>query len=895
MGFRINNNISALVAQGNLMKTASGIGKSIERLSSGLRINRGADDAAGLTISEKLRGQIRGLNRAAANAQDGISLIQTAEGALNEDASILNRLRELAIQSQADSLTTNDRLEIQKEVDQLVDEVDRISKTTEFNTKKLLDGTANALVSTDNPDLVLHQVGEAGKLSAGDYTVRVNLASAGEKQVQKSAILTDKDTGTKAGLSTKLKDISSFYDNSGNLILEQPETMTIRGNGAKVDVTISSDMTLEQLTSAVETEITKSKQDGGLGITGSTFAFNAQAGQVIFESGKDGFPGEISISSDESIIVALGMQITTTSESSAFEVSATSTGVATPISRTANTTTDRASGVIAGLDLQFQLPSAARADGTVAGTDSIYVNVTQDVVFTIHDTNAQANGQSNTQTSAGVRITLTRGRTYTNASIANIVNAGIAAANDDNHALNGGMPTSTNYNIPGITASMDGYNLVLSSSVTGSSGGISILANNAATAVLGVQTSNTSGDGGEAAVVIGTSDISGGVSFTGTGVVAIQVADGDFNILGGTTNPSSPEVAGSITFNAGQAISATSIVNTFNTFFTANNVKATASMTSDGKLELRSTETGDDSRISITSFNGGSLSALGVISGQADSGRGGSAAVFTGQTNASLKTIGFTMNGQMGVNITDKAGATSGTIFLGTADLNNVMTAGESHTVAKEQLVSLFNGSNLASTDVSYNFDAGNRLDFVSRSAGESSRIVFQTSGGNPNFVTTGQSAFGINFSSATQGSGKNDFNVHVSDRSLKFQIGANKSQQLDFSVINTSAQSLGLSGLDITNVKAATKALGDIDRAVNMISSERSKLGSLQNRLTSTINNLQVTSTNLQSTESKIRDVDIATETVNFTRFQILQQAGTSQLAQARQLSQGALSLLQG
>ena len=95
MGFRINNNISALVAQGNLHKTQGNLSKSIERLSNGLRINRGADDGAGLTISEKLRGQIRGLNRATANAQDGISLIQTAEGALNEDASILNRLRDL--------------------------------------------------------------------------------------------------------------------------------------------------------------------------------------------------------------------------------------------------------------------------------------------------------------------------------------------------------------------------------------------------------------------------------------------------------------------------------------------------------------------------------------------------------------------------------------------------------------------------------------------------------------------------------------------------------------------------------------------------------------------------------------------------------------------------------
>ena len=246
MGFRINNNISALVAQGNLQKTQGSLSKSIERLSSGLRINRGADDAAGLTISEKLRGQIRGLNRATANAQDGISLIQTAEGALNEDASILNRLRELAIQSQSDSLTSSDRLELQKEVDQLVDEVDRISNTTEFNTKKLLDGSANALVSTDHSDLRAFQVGEAGKLSAGNYEIDVLLQNAGTKEVQKSAVLQDKETGNKAGLTTKLKDLSSFYDNSDNLVIESPQTITLRGNGNKADVTVSSDMTVEQ-------------------------------------------------------------------------------------------------------------------------------------------------------------------------------------------------------------------------------------------------------------------------------------------------------------------------------------------------------------------------------------------------------------------------------------------------------------------------------------------------------------------------------------------------------------------------------------------------------------------------------------------------------------------------
>jgi len=890
MGFRINNNISALIAQGNLNKTQNNLTKSIERLSSGLRINRGADDAAGLTISEKLRGQIRGLNRAVSNAQDGISLIQTAEGALNEDASILNRLRELAIQSQADSLTANDRLEIQKEVDQMVDEVDRISQTTEFNTKKLLDGSASALVSSDNKDITAFQVGDAGQLSAGAYKINVNLQDSGEKQVQKSAILIDKDSGNVAGLATQLKDLTSFYDNSGNNVLEDPKTITIRGNGQKSDITISSDMTLQELSNAVESKVTALSEDGGLGLTGSTFAFDTTAGQIIFESGRAGSTGELAISADESILKAMGFQITTESEAAAYEVKATTTGVATPATKSANTTTNRASGVVEGLDFQFELASEARFDGSVAGTESIFVG-TSDIVFTIHDTNGLENQQPAGNISAGVTVTLTANRTYTTASIASIVNNTVTNSTDHDHpfTLINSAGTSSNYAIPGITATMDGYNLKLTSSATGTSGELSIVANTAATNMLGIQSSKVTGSGGEAAFISGTVDISSGITFSGTGVIEIQVGDGDFRTLQGPTN-AAPETAGYVTFNAGTAISATSVVSTFNNQFTASNVALSASMTSDGRLEIRSTETGTDSRVSLNAV-AGSIAALGMISGQANTGSGGDAAVFTGATAASQQTVGFTINGQSGFSITDKAGATSGTIIFGTGGLNAVT---ESHTISKEQVTSLFNtSSTINSTDVQFSFDAGNRLDITSRSAGDAARIVLSSAGGRAGDTTSMLNAFGINSSTSVQGSGTTEFNVHVADRSLKFQIGANKSQQLDFAVINTSAQSLGLQGLDMTNVKSATRALEAIDNAVNMISSERSKLGSLQNRMTSTINNLTVTATNLQSTESKIRDVDIAVETVAFTRNQILIQAGTAQLSQSRGIQQGALQLL--
>lgn len=138
---RINQNVMALNAWRNLSQTSFSISKTLERLSSGLRINRAADDAAGLAISEKMRGQVRGLNMAVKNSQDAISLIQTAEGALNETHSILQRMRELAVQAANDTNTSEDRERIQDEIRQLISELDDIGDRTQFNTQVLLNGS----------------------------------------------------------------------------------------------------------------------------------------------------------------------------------------------------------------------------------------------------------------------------------------------------------------------------------------------------------------------------------------------------------------------------------------------------------------------------------------------------------------------------------------------------------------------------------------------------------------------------------------------------------------------------------------------------------------------------------------------------------------------------------
>ena len=167
----VQHNLTAMNANRQLGITTGAQAKSSEKLSSGYRINRAGDDAAGLTISEKMRSQIRGLNKASDNAQDGVSLIQVAEGALNETHSILQRMNELSTQAANDINTTADRTAIQKEIDQLQSEITRISSTTQFNTMNLIDGkfTSKNL--------------QVGSLSGQTITISIDAMSASALKV----------------------------------------------------------------------------------------------------------------------------------------------------------------------------------------------------------------------------------------------------------------------------------------------------------------------------------------------------------------------------------------------------------------------------------------------------------------------------------------------------------------------------------------------------------------------------------------------------------------------------------------------------------------------------------------------------------------------------------------
>ncbi|NMH75208.1 flagellin [Bacillus sp. RO2] len=189
---RINHNIAALNTHRQLGSATNAQMKSMEKLSSGLRINKAGDDAAGLAISEKMRAQVRGLDQASKNAQDGISLIQTAEGALNETHDILQRMRELAVQSSNDTNTDADRSELQREVAQLIEEVDRIGNNTQFNTKDILktDQTLDINIGSNAGQALSITWKAQTKAALGEDAVDISAVKVGTKADAQTAITT---------------------------------------------------------------------------------------------------------------------------------------------------------------------------------------------------------------------------------------------------------------------------------------------------------------------------------------------------------------------------------------------------------------------------------------------------------------------------------------------------------------------------------------------------------------------------------------------------------------------------------------------------------------------------------------------------------------------------------
>lgn len=682
----INHNIPALNTYNKLVLNNQGMSKALEKLSSGMRINKAADDAAGLAISEKMRSQIRGLDQASRNAQDGISFIQTAEGALNETHAILQRMRELSVQAANGTYTAQDRMQIQKEIDQLTSEIDRIAGTTQFNGKNLLDGTSSALVSTDKISTRvfmrdgLRQLDQFGQKAPGGGNYRIEiLADPGRAEVQKSDIMRIKHETVMVSGGTASYDALGGATGLSVAVLQ--------------DFVGPSGVMLNQVEILI--------QSGALGQTFSASATAADTGIVTItvnlEIGAGGTPNS-------------GLVMTTNQDlyESIMALKLDS------------------AGVMSGLNVSYFMDLRIEDGGAGITSGAVYFTGTND-------------GFAATKIERVGQIALESTRLYD---------------------IEEFWDSSGNF----ILANPQTLNLV-------------------------------QGDGQKAYITLFDTDTIGSVR---------------------------DKLNEAIYSNLGQKLIVDSSVSK-SSFVSYDpwGVPDTSLETVPGTFVIRSAMSGNDGRITFIGDDP-TLRAL------------------------SLQTIQKSTETQFTVNVYD---------------------AHSNQQLAKNVQISGNNLIGVINKDVDVQFSSNSGV-----------RVTWDAT--TESFVFSGTTAPAETF-------------VHISDNTTVFHIGANQKQDIGVGIGNMGSRSLGVNNILVNSNELANASIGKIDAAIFRVSAERAKLGALQNRLEHTINNLSVTSENLSASESRIRDVDMAKEMMNFTRFNILQQAATAMLAQANQMPQTVLQLL--
>ena len=285
MALIINTNISALTAQRNLTRAQSGLEKSIQRLSTGLRINNAADDAAGLAISDRLTAQIRGLNQAVRNANDGVSALQTADGSLNEVSNLLQRGRELAIQSANDSNSSSDRQSLNAELSNILAELDRLASTVQFNSRKLLDGTftnAQFQIGANAFETVTFSIGSVNTTDLGAKILVGNaMSSTGFTDLAAGQSITVNGVSVAIGAQTTIEGVIAAINNKSG---DTAATATKNGQTVVTDTgftALTGAGALQTLTlNGVGIALSTANADGASTFVATVNGFTNQTGVV---------------------------------------------------------------------------------------------------------------------------------------------------------------------------------------------------------------------------------------------------------------------------------------------------------------------------------------------------------------------------------------------------------------------------------------------------------------------------------------------------------------------------------------------------------------------------------------------------------------------------------------
>ena len=747
-GIYVNTNIAAIDSHLQLSGAQDMLQTSLKRLSSGLRINTAADDASGLAISEKMRTQISGLHRATLNAQDGISMLQTAEGALGETQGILQRMRELAIQAANGPLTASDRIEVQKEVEQLKSEIDRIAKTTEFNTKKLLNGDSTALWSTDQPDKL--EAILKGFVAEGNYKIDIE-ANPGKNQVLKTDIFTLKDgalVGILEDASHVFSEIRDVYDvPGGNYQFDYDHYTASQAASAAVSQTYIQDTS------------TWTSSDVSLSISGSL----SSSGYVLIRLGDD-------ISSGQNFQYTTdGVNWITDSFSAAGKgsISALGGNVLVDID-SGKTTTD------GDLILLSVTHSAASGDNVIQFTD------TSSNTLSPHWT---VSTSSQTQEFKLTTIDIT-GHVHWGTVTLKTTDSPNFEADESGvnfHVLEGGDLAEEDVQLKYLGKFYD------------PDGNFILYQPQSLTLWNGSKHTTVYIDGNDT-----------------LGTLADKLQDAIANDLGlaiTTANASSTSAA----------LSVNSHIVDFVSSATNNTDEAVA-----GTIVIRSTLTGEAGEISF-SADENLMKAL------------------------SLEEIQHAEETEFDVRI------------------YNAHTGEE---IGHDSIASnIFKGV-LQGVDLRVDTRLGSRVSFDDT---------------DKKYVFEGGSAY------------RESLYLHLVDYSVNLHIGANQNQIMATQIGRMDTVALGVDDVLMVDQDHAEKAIAKIDAAIQAVSSERGKLGAVINRLQKTISNLGTQKENMMASESRIRDLDMAAETTDFTKSQILSQTAMAMLAQANTIPQSVLQLLRG
>ena len=806
MALSIYNNVTSLGAQRYLNVANNAQTKSLQRLSSGLRINTAADDASGLAISEKLRGQISGMKRASMNAQDGISYLQTAEGAMASVTSMLQRMRELAVQAGNGTYTTNDREMLQLEVDQLKDEINRISQTSEFNTKKLLDGSGTALwSSTEN---YLGAVVRGPAAAEGNYKVDTSV-QPGQNNVYKSQIMQVKDGVLVAEVTnTDPEDASvTSVRDPENIPVTNTSGMTITVKGETDDIDADTNQT--HTLTAMQTYHGAEGSQSNWRVTSATYTNGDNTMSGYYEI-------EIVDTTDGSVSGGFTYRYrymdSKTGEMSSW-VEAEAIANATAV------ITLNLGGVAAGgtsAQMTLRLPGAG---STIQPGDKIVS--TFDAASTAFNGSASGSGS----------LQIDNGPVLTFSAAGSLVKADNGDEKIDYNEIKYHMATMD------PTTGVIDYGSLTVEFREGQAG--------ATTPTAGVLVSGTTTvnirDNGPATKDTKLSDLT---QFTN--------ADG-VNILANTQELT--------IYNQGKS---TTIYLEQDDTIEDFDKKLTDALMELGLGADDSTSSGRTVNESLVRY----VSKEGVANSDSYKATAG--------TNESVPGTFVIQTAALGTD--------SELVFTGDQNLMNALGLAPIQEGVNSSIDVTVTDAHTGKFIGSDNINDGKARNII-----DGIDITIEQDAGIEPVWNDSTKSFEFNATKEVSTA-----YLHVVDNRTELQIGANEGQTLNISVGQLDTTGLEIDDVYVMDMELSQRSITKIDKALEILSATRATVGAQMNRLEYTISNLDTARENLTAAESRIRDLDIAEETTNLTKNQILVQSATSMVAQANKIPQQALSLLQ-